>query len=54
MPNPFDDAEARFYVLANESGHRSLWPVLAEVPAGWTVLFGEETHDACLAHLELR
>lgn len=46
MPNPFDDPDGRFLVLVNEEGQHSLWPVFAEVPAGWTVVFGESGADA--------
>ena len=38
--NPFDDTEGRFVVLVNDEGQHSLWPVFADVPAGWTVAFG--------------
>ncbi|MDD7940437.1 MbtH family protein [Actinomycetospora lutea] len=42
MPNPFDDSDGRFLVLVNDEGQHSLWPVFAEVPAGWTVVLGAE------------
>ncbi|MEJ2860814.1 MbtH family protein [Actinomycetospora flava] len=45
MPNPFDDPDGRFLVLVNEEGQHSLWPVFADVPAGWTVVFGAEGTD---------
>ncbi|QDQ15620.1 MbtH family protein [Streptomyces spectabilis] len=50
--NPFDDTEGRFLVLANEEGQHSLWPSFAEVPGGWTVVFSENTRDACLEYVE--
>ncbi|ARZ71660.1 MbtH family protein [Streptomyces sp. HU2014] len=50
--NPFDDADATFLVLTNAEGQHSLWPAFAEVPAGWTVAFGEDGHAACVAHIE--
>ncbi|MBI0295965.1 MbtH family protein [Streptomyces sp. PRKS01-29] len=49
--NPFENAEGRFFVLVNEEQQYSLWPAFAEVPAGWTVVHGEDTRDACLAHI---
>ncbi|CAM4109601.1 MbtH family protein [Nocardiopsis rhodophaea] len=52
MSNPFDDADGRFLVLVNDEGQHSLWPSFAEVPAGWTTVFGEDTRDACLAYVE--
>jgi MbtH protein len=45
MPNPFDDTDGRFLVLVNDEGQHSLWPVFAEVPAGWTVVFGADTPE---------
>ncbi|MBP8535083.1 MbtH family protein [Streptomyces sp. MK37H] len=51
MSNPFENAEGRFFVLVNEEQQYSLWPAFAEVPAGWTVVHGEDTRDACLAHI---
>lgn len=38
--NPFDDADGRFFVLINDEEQYSLWPTFADVPAGWTVVFG--------------
>ncbi|AQW53941.1 MULTISPECIES: MbtH family protein [Streptomyces] len=51
MSNPFENAEGRFFVLVNEERQYSLWPAFAEVPAGWTVVHGEDTRDACLEHI---
>ncbi|MEU8545997.1 MbtH family protein [Streptomyces roseoverticillatus] len=50
--NPFDDTDATFLVLTNAEGQYSLWPAFAEVPAGWTVVFGENGHAACVDHIE--
>jgi MbtH protein len=52
MMNPFEDPHGRFLVLGNTDGQMSLWPQLIEVPAGWTVLFGASSRDACLDHVE--
>jgi MbtH protein len=38
--NPFDDENGTFYVLVNEEEQYSLWPVFADVPAGWRIAFG--------------
>ncbi|MFE2188471.1 MbtH family protein [Streptomyces sp. NPDC059455] len=51
MSNPFENAEGRFFVLVNEEQQYSLWPAFAEVPAGWTVVHGEDTREACLEHI---
>jgi MbtH protein len=50
--NPFDDPEGRFLVLVNAEGQHSLWPAFAEVPAGWTVAFTENSRQACLDYVE--
>ncbi|MCF4140800.1 MbtH family protein [Streptomyces sp. NPDC101213] len=49
--NPFEDDNASYYVLVNEENQHSLWPAFAEVPAGWTVVFGEDGRQACLDHI---
>lgn len=38
--NPFDDQDGRFLVLVNDEDQHSLWPVFADTPTGWTVVFG--------------
>ena len=50
--NPFDDESARFSVLANDEEQYSLWPAFVDVPAGWRVVFGENTRAECLAFVE--
>lgn len=50
--NPFDDEDGRFYVLINAEEQYSLWPTFADVPAGWTVVFGEESRAACVEYVE--
>ncbi|PAZ15239.1 MbtH family protein [Streptomyces sp. SA15] len=50
--NPFDDAEGRFLVLVNDEGQHSLWPSFAKVPGGWTIVFDENTREACLDYIE--
>ncbi|WP_432087327.1 MbtH family protein [Streptomyces sp. bgisy095] len=49
--NPPGDAGTRFYVLAGEE-RQSLWPSFTDVPAGWRIVFGEESRDNCLAYME--
>ncbi|MFF1716500.1 MbtH family protein [Streptomyces sp. NPDC058268] len=50
--NPFDDADGRFYVVVNDEEQHSLWPVFAEVPAGWRTVFGEASRAECLEYVE--
>lgn len=52
MTNPFEDETGTFYALVNDEGQYSLWPSFAEVPAGWTVVYGEATREACLGYIE--
>ena len=52
MTNPFDDADGRFFVLINDEGQHSLWPVFIEVPAGWSAVYGEADRDSCLEYVE--
>nr|BFE81256.1 MbtH family protein [Planobispora longispora] len=52
MTNPFENPDGTYLALINDEGQYSLWPAWAEVPAGWTVAFGEDTRQACLEHIE--
>ncbi|WP_280310726.1 MbtH family protein [Nocardia abscessus] len=50
--NPFDDDSERFLVLVNEEEQHSLWPVFAEIPTAWTVVFGDDSRSACVEYIE--
>jgi MbtH protein len=39
-------------VQVNDEEERSLWPVFAAVPPGWTVAQGERSRADALAHVE--
>ncbi|MBF6303048.1 MbtH family protein [Nocardia amamiensis] len=52
MTNPFDDDNARFYVLINQEGQHSLWPVFAAVPGGWSIVYGAANRKSCLEYVE--
>jgi MbtH protein len=52
MGNPFDDENGSFFVLVNDEGQHSLWPAFADVPAGWKVVFGEDSRPACMEYIE--
>jgi MbtH protein len=52
MTNPFEDPDANYFVLINEEGQHSLWPVFADVPDGWEVIFGESGRQECLDFIE--
>ncbi|MGK8521996.1 MbtH family protein [Nocardia asteroides] len=52
MSNPFDDDDAKFYVLINQEGEHSLWPVFAAVPGGWSIAYGAATRKSCLEYVE--
>jgi uncharacterized protein YbdZ (MbtH family) len=49
--NPFDNAEGTFLVLVNDENQHSLWPVFAEIPAGWRTVFGPSPKQACLDYV---
>ncbi|ANE74253.1 MbtH family protein [Dickeya solani] len=50
--NPFDDDRLAFLVLVNEQQQYSLWPEFAAVPAGWSVVYGPQSREACIAYTE--
>ncbi|MGW0330958.1 MbtH family protein [Streptomyces sp. NPDC003011] len=52
MVNPFEDDNAEYYVLVNEEGQYSLWPVFAEIPAGWDRAHGAAPRQECLDYVE--
>ncbi|WP_254646936.1 MbtH family protein [Streptomyces sp. GbtcB6] len=52
MTNPFEDENGTYQVLVNDENQHSLWPAWIDVPAGWTVAFGEADRQACLAWIE--
>ncbi|AQZ69230.1 MbtH protein [[Actinomadura] parvosata subsp. kistnae] len=52
MTNPFDDVDGTFFVLVNDEGQHSLWPVFAEIPQGWTAVYGEAGRQECLQYVE--
>lgn len=52
MANLFDDENGSFFVLVNDEGQHSLWPVLVDIPQGWEKVFGEDTRQACIDYIE--
>lgn len=52
MTNPFEDEDGTYLILVNAEHQHSLWPARIAVPAGWRVVFGEETRQACLDYVE--
>lgn len=50
--NPFEDEDGRYLVLVNEENQHSLWPVTIDVPAGWTVIHGEDSRQNCLDYID--
>jgi glycopeptidolipid biosynthesis protein len=50
--NPFDDDNGSFFVWVNDEEQHSLWPTLADVPAGWPVVYGEADRIGCLDYIE--
>jgi MbtH protein len=52
MANPFENEDGTYLALVNDEGQYSLWPVFADVPAGWSIAHGEDTRKACLDFIE--
>jgi MbtH protein len=52
MTNPFEDDTAAYLALLNDEGQYSLWPAAVAVPAGWTVVHGEDTRQGCRDYIE--
>lgn len=50
--NPFEDEDAKYFVLINDEGQHSLWPIFADVPDGWEIIFGEDGRQECLDFIE--
>lgn len=50
--NPFDDAEATFFVLINAEGQFSLWPEFINAPAGWEISHPAASRAECLAFID--
>ncbi|GAA0384333.1 protein mbtH [Acrocarpospora corrugata] len=51
MTNPFERDDIRHLVLVNHEVQYSLWPTIADVPEGWSVVF-EGTRQECLDYVE--
>jgi MbtH protein len=52
MTNPFENENGTFFVLANDEGQHSLWPIFAKVPSGWVRVHGPDNRNACLDDVE--
>ena len=50
--NPFDDESAQFLVLVNDENQHSLWPVFADVPDGWRIVFGPDDRAKAVSYVE--
>ena len=50
--NPFDNENGNFFVLVNDEGQHSLWPVFVDVPDGWKSVFGQAERQQCLDYIE--
>ncbi len=44
--------EEKFLVLINHEEQYSLWPSYKSIPHGWSIVFPENTKQACLAYVE--
>ncbi|WUS42685.1 MbtH family protein [Kitasatospora sp. NBC_01250] len=53
MGNPFEKEDGSYFVLTNSEGQHSLRPVFAEIPAGWSAVYGEADRAACLEYVTM-
>lgn len=49
--NPFDNSEGAFHVVVNDEGQHALWPVFADIPAGWTSVWGAGDRSEALEYI---
>jgi MbtH protein len=52
MANPFEDADAEYAVLINDEGQYSLWPLFADVPAGWSTVLQGVSREECVKYID--
>lgn len=52
MSNPFESDKHQYLVLLNQEGQYSLWPAFADVPVGWSGVFGPAPRAACISFVE--
>jgi uncharacterized protein YbdZ (MbtH family) len=52
MTNPFEDESGTYHVLVNDELQYSLWPVFADVPAGWRIVHADSSRQECLDYIE--
>ncbi|MBA3780238.1 MAG: amino acid adenylation domain-containing protein [Nocardioides sp.] len=50
--NPFEHEDASYLVLRNPMGQRSLWPIVLDVPDGWTVDLPASPRADALSHVK--
>jgi MbtH protein len=41
-----------YFVLIGRVGRCTIWPCCAQMPVGWRVVFGPDTHARCAAYVE--
>ncbi|WP_197321907.1 MbtH family protein [Saccharomonospora sp. NB11] len=52
MPNPFEDDDRTYLALCNAEEQYSLWPEDVDVPEGWRVVFGPDSRQNVIDHIE--
>lgn len=50
--NPFDDEDAKFFVLINEEKQYSLWPDHLDIPMGWAQVGPHADKATCMAWVD--
>lgn len=49
--NPFENEDGVYRVLVNAENQHSLWPDFAEIPDGWTSVYGPAGRPECLEYV---
>jgi MbtH protein len=52
VTSQFEELDVSYVSLVNDAGRRSLWPVFADVPDDWRVVFGKAGREEYLSFIE--
>ncbi|MFI1190976.1 MbtH family protein [Streptomyces californicus] len=52
MPSPFEDDSREYVALCNEEEQYSLWPKGNAVPDGWRVVYGPDSRQKVMDHVD--
>lgn len=52
MPNAFEDDSREYLALCNDEEQYSIWPQGNAVPEGWRVVYGPESREKVVDHID--